>query len=174
MSSSDSKSNKEAADYIKHKIESANNFIYLIQQRMKTLMNTMQTIVDMQYDFFLSGDERDIKPMVLKDIAEKIDMNISTVSRVVNSKYVSTPYGTYLLKYFFSESVENEFGEEISTIEVKAVLEQCIEEEDKSDPLTDDQLMDLMKEKGYPIARRTVAKYRQQLKIPVARLRKQI
>jgi RNA polymerase sigma-54 factor len=174
MATSDKQSDKEVADYVKNKIESANNFIYLIQQRMKTLINTMQTIVDMQYEFFLTGDERNIKPMVLIDIAEKIDMNISTVSRVVNSKYVSTPYGTYLLKYFFSESVENEFGEEISTIEIKTVLEQCIAEEDKSDPLTDDQLMELMKEKGYPIARRTVAKYRQQLKIPVARLRKQI
>ncbi|MDD4141515.1 MAG: RNA polymerase factor sigma-54 [Bacteroidales bacterium] len=167
-------SKKEAATYIKQKIDSANNFIDLIQQRQKTLFNTMSAIMERQHDFFTTGDETKLKPMVLKDIADKIDMNISTVSRVVNSKYVRTPYGTFLLKYFFSESMENNLGEEVSTREIKAILMQAVDNEDRTNPLTDDELMSFLKDKGYPIARRTVAKYRQQLNIPVARLRKQI
>lgn len=167
-------SKKEATAYIKQKIESAKGFIDLIQQRQKTLYNTMQAIIDVQYNFFVTGDETKLKPMVLKDIADKINMNISTVSRVVNSKYVQTPYGIYLLKYFFSESLENDSGEEVSTREIKAILVECVDNEDKTNPVTDDEIVNILKEKGYPIARRTVAKYRQQLNIPVARLRKQI
>jgi RNA polymerase sigma-54 factor len=127
-----------------------------------------------QLDYFLSGDERKLKPMILKDIADQIQMDISTVSRVANSKYVSTPYGTKLIKEFFSESMKNDQGEEVSTKEIKKILETVISEEDKRKPLTDEKLAILLKEKGYPIARRTVAKYREQLELPVARLRKEI
>ena len=174
LDNSPEESKKEAVAYIKQKIESAKTFIDLINQRQRTLLNTMQTIIELQYDFFMTGDEIKLKPMVLKDIADKIDMNISTVSRVVNSKYVRTPYGTFLLKHFFSESIENDSGEEISTREIKAIMQEYVDNEDKSKPVTDDELMAYLNQKGYPVARRTVAKYRQQLNIPVARLRKQI
>jgi RNA polymerase sigma-54 factor len=134
----------------------------------------MSTIMHYQKDYFLSGDEQQLRPMILKDIADKIDMDVSTVSRVANSKYVDTPYGTKLIKEFFSESMTNDQGEEVSTREIKSILENVIAEEDKKKPLTDDKLAAILKEKGYPIARRTVAKYREQLDLPVARLRKQL
>jgi RNA polymerase sigma-54 factor len=134
----------------------------------------MSAIMHYQKEYFLTGDERKLKPMILKDVAEEIDMDVSTVSRVANSKYVDTPYGTKLIKEFFSESMKNDQGEDVSTREIKKILETVIEEEDKRKPLTDEKLAKLLKEKGYPIARRTVAKYREQLDIPVARLRKQI
>jgi RNA polymerase sigma-54 factor len=134
----------------------------------------MQTIIDLQHDYFITGDETKIKPMILKDIADKINMDISTVSRVSNSKYIQTPYGTFLLKTFFSEKMQNSDGEEVSTREIKRILQDTIGVEDKKRPLTDEKLAHLLKEKGYPIARRTVAKYREQLSIPVGRLRKEI
>ena len=134
----------------------------------------MSTIMHYQKDYFLSGDEQQLRPMILKDIADKIDMDVSTVSRVANSKYVDTPYGTKLIKEFFSESMTNDQGEEVSTREIKSILQNVIAEEDKKKPLTDDKLAAILKEKGYPIARRTVAKYREQLDLPVARLRKQL
>jgi RNA polymerase sigma-54 factor len=134
----------------------------------------MNAIMHFQKNYFLSGDEQQLKPMILKDIADKIDMDVSTVSRVANSKYVDTPYGTKLIKEFFSESMTNDQGEEVSTREIKSILETVIAEEDKKKPLTDDKLATILKEKGYPIARRTVAKYREQLDLPVARLRKQL
>ncbi|MDC1372377.1 RNA polymerase sigma-54 factor, partial [Flavobacteriaceae bacterium] len=143
-------------------------------QREQTLMLTMKAIMTFQEAYFLSGDEKKIKPMILKNIADKINMDISTISRVANSKYVDTPYGTKLIKEFFSESMINNKGEEISTIEVKKKLENIIEEEDKRKPETDDSLVKLLNKEGYKIARRTVSKYREQLNIPVARLRKQI
>ena len=149
-------------------------FIEAIIQRQQTLFVTMSAIMNHQKDYFLTGDERVLKPMILRDIAESIDMDISTISRVANSKYVDTPYGTKLIKSFFSESVTNEQGEEVSTKEIKAILKTVIEEENKSKPLTDEKLAHVLKEKGYPIARRTVAKYREQLDFPVARLRKEI
>ena len=169
-----SKSQKEAIQFIKQKLDSAKWFIDAVKQRQQTLLITMQAIMDYQEDFFLTGDEKNIKPMILKDIANKIDMDISTVSRVANSKYVDTPYGTKLLKEFFSESMKTTSGEEISTIEIKKILEKIIDDENKKKPLTDEKLVSLLKEKGYKIARRTVAKYREQLNIPVARLRKEI
>jgi RNA polymerase sigma-54 factor len=135
---------------------------------------TMSSIINFQKEYFLSGDETKIKPMILKDIAEEIDMDISTISRVANSKYVDTPYGTKLIKSFFSEGIKNSKGEEISTIEVKKILEEIIEEENKNSPFTDDQLTKILNEKGYPIARRTVAKYREMIGAPVARLRKKL
>ena len=135
---------------------------------------TMSSIINFQKEYFLSGDETKIKPMILKDIAEEIDMDISTISRVANSKYVDTPYGTKLIKSFFSEGIKNSKGEEISTIEVKKILEEIIEDENKSSPFTDDQLTKILNEKGYPIARRTVAKYREMIGAPVARLRKKL
>jgi len=138
------------------------------------LFITMSTIMHYQKDYFLSGDEQQLKPMILKDIADKIEMDISTVSRVANSKYVDTPYGTKLIKEFFSESMTNDQGEEVSTREIKSILETVIAEEDKKKPLTDEKLTTILKEKGYPIARRTVAKYREQLDLPVARLRKEL
>ena len=168
------KSQKQAVQFIKQKLDSAKWFIDAVKQRQQTLLITMQAIMDYQEDFFLTGDEKNIKPMILKDIANKIDMDISTVSRVANSKYVDTPYGTKLLKEFFSESMKTTSGEEISTIEIKKILEKIIENESKKKPLTDEKLVSLLKEKGYKIARRTVAKYREQLNIPVARLRKEI
>src|SRR5690625_1697719 len=137
-------------------------------------MLTMTAIMEYQRDYFLSGDERQLKPMILKDIAERINMDVSTVSRVANSKYVDTPYGTKLIKDLFSESMKNEKGEDVSTREIKKILELTVAEEDKRKPLTDDRLAKILLEKGYPIARRTVAKYREQLDIPVARLRKEI
>ena len=168
------KSQKEAVLFIKQKLDSAKWFIDAIKQRQHTLFSTMSAIMNYQRDYFLSGDETDIKPMILKDIAEKIDMDISTVSRVANSKYVDTPYGTFLIKEFFSESMKNDQGEDVSTREIKNILESVVNKENKKKPYTDAKLTELLKEKGYPIARRTVAKYREQLDIPVARLRKEI
>ncbi|MDU1904853.1 MAG: RNA polymerase factor sigma-54 [Dysgonomonas sp.] len=165
---------KNAALFVKQKLDSARWFIDAIKQRQETLQRTMQAIVDLQYDFFLTGDEANLKPMILKDIAERAGYDISTISRVSNSKYVQTNFGVYPLKYFFSESMQNDAGEEISSREVKAILRDCIENEDSKKPLTDDKLAEILKEKGYVIARRTVAKYREQMNIPVARLRKQI
>lgn len=169
-----SKSQKDAVLFIKQKLDAAKWFIEAIKQRQQTLFVTMSAIMHYQKEYFLTGDERKLKPMILKDIAEEIDMDVSTVSRVANSKYVDTPYGTKLIKEFFSESMKNDQGEDVSTREIKKILETVIEEEDKRKPLTDEKLAKLLKEKGYPIARRTVAKYREQLDIPVARLRKKI
>ncbi len=169
-----SKSEQEAMSFVKQKLDSAKWFIDAIQQRQNTLINTMTTIAEYQKSYFLEGDETKLKPMILKDIADRINMDISTVSRVVNSKYVSTPYGTFLLKSFFSESLSTEDGEEVSTREVKKILTDLIEAEDKKKPLTDEKLSQMLRDKKYNIARRTVAKYREQLNIPVARLRKEI
>ena len=168
------KSQKEAVQFIKLKLDSAKWFIEAIEQREQTLMLTMKAIMTYQEAYFLSGDEKKIKPMILKNIADKIDMDISTISRVANSKYVDTPYGTKLIKEFFSESMINNKGEEISTIEIKKKLENIILEEDKRKPETDDSLVKLLNKEGYKIARRTVSKYREQLNIPVARLRKEL
>lgn len=169
-----SKSEREALTFVKQKLDTAKWFIDAIKQRQNTLMRTMETIAAYQKAYFLEGDETKLKPMILKDIADIIEMDISTVSRVVNSKYVSTPYGTFLLKSFFSESLSTEDGEEVSTREVKKILTDVIEAEDKKKPLTDEKLSQILKEKKYNIARRTVAKYREQLNIPVARLRKEL
>jgi len=169
-----SKSQKDAVQFIKQKLDAAKWFIDAIKQRQQTLLLTMNAIMHLQEEYFLTGDERKLKPMILKDIADSIHMDVSTVSRVANSKYVDTPYGTKLIKEFFSESMKNEQGEDVSTKEIKKILQTVIEEEDKRKPLTDDKLGALLKEKGYLIARRTVAKYREQLHIPVARLRKEI
>jgi len=168
------KAQKQTAFFIKQKLDSAKWFIEAIQQRQETLFVTMSAIMNHQHEYFLSGDERNLRPMILKDIAEEIDMDISTISRVANSKYVDTPYGTKLIKEFFSESMKNDKGEDVSTREIKKILENTLAKEDKKKPLTDAKLATLLKEKGYPIARRTVAKYREQLDIPVARLRKEI
>ncbi len=165
---------KEALIFVKQKLDSARWFIDAIRQRQNTLRDTMLAIIDFQKDFFLSGEESDLKPMILKDVAELSGYDISTISRVSNSKYVQTNYGTFPLKYFFSEGLINEAGEEVSTREVKAILKESIEEEDKSKPLTDDALVKVLKDKGYEVARRTIAKYREQLGIPVARMRKEI
>jgi len=164
-----SKSQKDAVLFIKQKLDAAKWFIDAIRQRQQTLFITMNSIMHYQEAYFLTGDERKLKPMILKDIADQIDMDVSTVSRVANSKYVDTPYGTKLIKEFFSEAMKNEQGEDVSTREIKKILETVIEEENKKKPLTDDKLASLLKDKGYPIARRTVAKYREQLGIPVAR-----
>tara|TARA_R110000868_G_scaffold199104_1_gene445658 strand:- start:1384 stop:2841 length:1458 start_codon:yes stop_codon:yes gene_type:complete len=169
-----SKSQKDAVVFIKQKLDAAKWFIEAIKQRQQTLFVTMSSIMNYQRDYFLTGDERNLKPMILKDIADEISMDVSTVSRVANSKYVDTPYGTKLIKEFFSESMKNDQGEDVSTREIKKILETVIEEENKKKPLTDEKLAKILKEKGYPIARRTVAKYREQLDIPVARLRKKI
>ncbi len=169
-----SKSQKDAVLFIKQKLDAAKWFIEAIRQRQQTLFITMSAIMHYQKEYFLTGDERKLKPMILKDIADEIEMDVSTVSRVANSKYVDTPYGTKLIKEFFSESMKNDQGEDVSTREIKKILETVIEDEDKRKPLTDEKLAGMLKEKGYPIARRTVAKYREQLDIPVARLRKQI
>ncbi|TXG37443.1 RNA polymerase factor sigma-54 [Seonamhaeicola maritimus] len=169
-----SKSQKDAVIFIKQKLDAAKWFIEAIKQRQQTLFVTMSAIMHYQKEYFLTGDERNLKPMILKDIADEIKMDVSTVSRVANSKYVDTPYGTKLIKEFFSESMKNDQGEDVSTREIKKILETVIEEEDKKKPLTDETLAGILKEKGYPIARRTVAKYREQLDIPVARLRKKI
>ncbi|MGB5819545.1 MAG: RNA polymerase factor sigma-54 [Saonia sp.] len=169
-----SKSQKDTVLFIKQKLDAAKWFIDAIRQRQQTLYITMNAIMQYQKEYFLSGDERKLRPMILKDIADAIDMDVSTVSRVANSKYVDTPYGTKLIKEYFSESMKNEQGEDVSTKEIKKILETVIGEEEKKKPFTDDKLAALLKEKGYPIARRTVAKYREQLGIPVARLRKQI
>lgn len=165
---------KNAAVFVKQKLDSARWFIEAIKQRQDTLQRTMRALMDMQYDFFLTGDEAQLKPMILKDVAQRTGYDISTISRVSNSKYVQTNLGVYPLKYFFSESMQTDTGEEISSREVKAILKECIENEDKKRPLTDDKLSEILKEKGYIIARRTVAKYREQMNLPVARLRKEI
>ncbi len=168
------KSIKEASSFVKGKIESAQWFIEALQQRHQTMLISMHAIMEYQQEYFASGDESKLKPMILKDIADKVGLDISTVSRVANSKYVQTPYGTFLLKTFFSESLSTDGGEEVSTREVKKILQECIANEDKRKPLTDDALCEILKEKKYNIARRTVAKYREQLDIPVARMRKEI
>jgi RNA polymerase sigma-54 factor len=165
---------KEAVQFIKQKLDSAKWFIDAIKQRQETLFVTMNAIMHYQEEYFLDGDETKLKPMILKDIADIVGLDISTVSRVANSKYVETPYGTKLIKEFFSEAMKNDQGEDVSTLEIKKILQNIIEEEDKKKPLPDDQLAELLKEKGYPIARRTIAKYREQLDIPVARMRKKI
>jgi len=169
-----SKEQQKAVQFIKQKLDAAQWFIDAIKQRQHTLHETMKTIMEFQQDYFLTGDEQQLKPMILKDIADRIGMDISTVSRVANSKYVDTPYGTKLVKWFFSEGITNTAGEDISTIEVKKALGDVIAAEDKSTPLTDEQLMNIMHKKGYPIARRTVAKYREMIGVPVARLRKEL
>lgn len=169
-----SSSQKEAVMFIRQKIDSAKWFIDAIKQRQNTLYVTMDAIMQYQFEYFLTGDETKLRPMILKDIAEIVGLDISTISRVANSKYVQTPYGTFLLKSFFSESMQTDSGEEVSTREIKKILSDCIEAEEKGKPLTDEQLTDILKEKGYNIARRTVAKYREQLNIPVARLRKEL
>lgn len=168
------KSQKDAVLFIKQKLDAAKWFIEAIRQRQQTLLVTMNAIMHYQHEYFLTGDERKLRPMILKDIADTIGMDVSTVSLVANSKYVDTPYGTKLIKEFFSESMKNDQGEDVSTREIKKILEITISEEDKKKPLTDDKLAKILKEKGYPIARRTVAKYREQLDLPVARLRKEI
>jgi RNA polymerase sigma-54 factor len=165
---------KEAAAFVKKKLDSAKWFVEAIKQRHNTLQSTMQAIIDYQREYFLDGDETNLKPMVLKDIAEKTGFDISTISRVVNSKYIETHFGIYSLKYFFSEGLENQDGEEVSTRELKKALQECIDTENKRKPLTDDELVDHMTAKGYKVARRTIAKYRDQLGIPKARLRKEL
>ena len=165
---------KEAATFVKQKMESAKWFVEALKQRHNTLLSTMQAIVDYQHDYFMDGDESNLKPMVLKDIAAKTGFDISTISRVVNSKYIETHFGIFPLKYFFSEGLENQQGEEVSTRELKKVLQECVDKEDKHKPLTDDELVTIMNGKGYKVARRTIAKYRDQLGIPKARLRKEL
>ena len=174
VSKDKSNQQKEAVQFIKQKLDSAKWFIDAIRQRQETLFVTMNAIMQYQEEFFLEGDETKLKPMILKDIADMVGLDISTISRVANSKYVETPYGTKLIKEFFSEAMKNDQGEDVSTIEIKKILQTVIEEEDKHKPLPDDQLADILKEKGYPIARRTIAKYREQLDIPVARMRKKM
>ena len=171
---SEDKEQQAAVLFVKQKLDSAKWFIDAIKQRHRTLMLTMTAIMNFQEPYFLTGDEKLLKPMILKDIAEIVDMDISTISRVANSKYVESPYGTFLVKHFFSEAIKNSRGEDVSTKEIKMILDQLINNEDKSKPLTDNKLMDLLNQRGYPIARRTVAKYREQMSIPVARLRKEI
>ncbi len=165
---------REAVQFVKQKLDSAKWFIDAIKQRQQTLLKTMNAIMHYQYEFFLTGDERNLRPMILKDIADRIAMDISTVSRVANSKYVQTEFGTFLLKSFFSEAIQMESGEEVSNKEVKKILEDFIGAEDKLHPLADEKLTEILKERGYNIARRTVAKYREQMNIPVARLRKEL
>jgi RNA polymerase sigma-54 factor len=168
------RTSKEALSFVKQKVETAKWFIDAIRQRQETLLFTMNAIMEYQYEYFLEGDETKLKPMILKDIADRVGMDISTISRVANSKYVQTEFGTFLLKTFFSESLSTDSGEEVSSREVKKILSDCIVAENKKKPLTDDRLCKILKEKGYNIARRTVAKYREQLEIPVARMRKEL
>lgn len=168
------KQDKDAMTFVKQKLDSARWFIDAIQQRQATLLLTMNAILQYQYDYFLEGDERKLRPMILKDIAEKTALDISTISRVANSKYIQTDFGIFPLKSFFSEGLQTEDGEEVSTREIKNILKECIVNESKKKPLTDEKLTNILKEKGYLIARRTVAKYREQLDIPVARLRKEV
>lgn len=168
------KSQKEAATFIRQKIDSAKWFIEALKQRQNTLQRTMQAILDFQHEYFLDGDDANLKPMVLKDIAEKTGFDISTISRVVNSKYIETHFGIFPLKYFFSEGMENKEGEEVSTRELKKALQECVDAEDKKKPLTDEQLVSEMEKRGYKVARRTIAKYRGQLGIPLARWRKEL
>ena len=165
---------KEAVQFVKQKLDSAKWFIDAIKQRQQTLLKTMNSIMNYQYEYFLTGDDKNLRPMILKDIADRIGMDISTVSRVANSKYVQTEFGTFLLKSFFSEAIQMDSGEEVSNKEVKKILEECIGKEDKRRPLADEKLTEILKEKGYNIARRTVAKYREAMNIPVARLRKEL
>ncbi len=165
---------REAVQFVKSKIDSAKWFISAIKQRHDTLMRTMQTILDYQREYFKDGDKSKLRPMILKDIADRTGLDVSTISRVVNSKYVQTQFGIILLKSLFSEAMQTQSGEEVSSYEIKNILQQCIDEEDKRHPLTDETLMDILNDKGYRIARRTVAKYREMLNIPVARLRKQL
>ena len=169
-----SKSDNDAILFIKQKLDSAQWFINAIEQRYQTLSLTINAIIDYQKEYFLTGDERKLKPMILKDIAEKINMDISTISRVANSKYIDTPYGIKLLKTFFSEGFKNQDGENISSIEIKNILESLIKKENKSNPITDEEISKLLKDKGYNVARRTVAKYREQLEIPISRMRKEL
>ena len=168
------RSAREASGFIKSKIESAGWFIEALQQRYATMSICMKCIMEYQHEYFATGDENKLKPMILKDIASRVNMDLSTISRMANSKYVQTPYGTFLLKTFFSESMSTDSGEEVSSREIKNILKDCIDNEDKSDPLTDDELCAKLNEKGYNIARRTVAKYREQMDIPVGRMRKEI
>ena len=165
---------KEAAAFVKEKLDSAKWFVEALKQRYNTLSKTMQALLDYQHDFFLSGDDRDLRPMILEDIAKITGFDISTISRVVGSKYIDTPYGVYPLKYFFSEGLVNKSGEEVSTRELKKVLQEIVDAEDKHKPLTDEQLVEELAKKGYNVARRTIAKYRDQLGIPLARLRKEL
>lgn len=167
-----SKESKEALMFLKQKMDAAQGFIDAVKQRQNTLMTTMQAIVTLQRPFFIEGDESRLRPMILKDVAERTGLDISTISRVSNSKYVQTNYGIYPLKFFFSDGYTTEDGEEMSVREIRKILKECIDGENKKKPLTDDELAEILKKKGYPIARRTVAKYRQQLNIPVARMRK--
>jgi len=169
-----SKKQREAFSFIKQKVDSARWFIDAIQQRQNTLYSTMKAIMDYQYEYLLTGDDTKLKPMILKDIADIVDLDISTISRVANSKYVQTAFGTLLIKSFFSESMQKDDGETVSTREIKTILKEIIDKESKEKPFTDEYLTVKLKEKGYPIARRTIAKYREQLKIPVARLRKEL
>ncbi len=169
-----SKEDKDAISFVKQKLDSARWFIDAIKQRQNTLMLTMNAILNYQKEYFLEGDEKKLRPMILKDIADITGLDISTISRVANSKYIQTHFGIYPLKYFFSEGMQKESGEEVSTREIKSILQECIDNEDKRKPLTDEKLADILKEKGYQIARRTVAKYREQINIPVARLRKEL
>ncbi len=171
---SDSRADKEAASFVKQKIDSAKWFIEALRQRQNTLQSTMQAIIDYQHDYFVDGDESNLKPMVLKDIAEITGFDISTISRVVNSKWIETHFGVFPLKYFFSEGLENSDGEEVSTREIKKALREMVDGEDKHNPLTDDELVDGLSARGYKVARRTIAKYRAQLDIPKARLRREL
>ena len=171
---SQSRAEKEAATFVRQKLDSAKWFVEALRQRQNTLQKTMQAILDFQHDYFLDGDEAHLKPMVLKDIAEKTGFDISTISRVVNSKYIETHFGIFPLKYFFSEGMENKEGDEVSTRELKKALQECVDAEDKKKPLTDEQLVEEMGRRGYKVARRTIAKYRGQLGIPLARWRKQL
>ncbi|HQQ94352.1 MAG TPA: RNA polymerase factor sigma-54 [Bacteroidia bacterium] len=168
------KSSREASGFIKSKIESASWFIEALQQRYSTMAICMKCILEYQHDYFVSGDESRLKPMILKDIAERVSLDLSTVSRMANSKYVQTPYGTFLLKSLFSESMSRDDGEEVSSREIKDILKQLVDSEDKKNPYTDDELCEQLNTKGYSIARRTVAKYREQLDIPVGRMRKEV
>lgn len=172
--SSGTKAGKEAASFVKQKLDSAKWFIEAIKQRHNTLQNTMNAIIDFQREYFMDGDETKLKPMVLKNIAEKTGLDISTISRVVNCKYIQTHFGIYPLKYFFSEGLMTEGGEEVSTREIKKILMESVDAEDKGKPLTDEELVEVLSAKGYKVARRTVAKYREQLNIPIARLRKEL
>ncbi len=173
-SAASSRGEKEAASFVKQKLDSAKWFIEAIKQRQNTLQNTMNAIIDFQREYFMDGDETKLKPMVLKNIAEKTGLDISTISRVVNCKYIQTHFGIYPLKYFFSEGLMTEKGEEVSTREIKKILSESVDAENKGKPLTDEELVDVLQQKGYKVARRTVAKYREQLNIPIARLRKQL
>ncbi|HEX2395108.1 MAG TPA: RNA polymerase factor sigma-54, partial [Bacteroidales bacterium] len=168
------KSDKEALSFVKQKLDSAKWFIDAIKQRQNTLLVTMNAIINYQEEYFKTGDETKLRPMILKDIADITGLDVSTISRVANSKYIQTNFGIMALKYFFSEGMQTESGEEVSTREIKKILQDCLESEDKRHPITDDRLAEILKEKGYHIARRTVAKYREQLNIPVARMRKEL